>query len=293
MLISNIHDKYNTTFGLSKMSAVHKLLDETLESYYWMGFIAADGWLTSNQYKSSHDVLGVMLSIHDIEHLTKLANYIEVPVTTKSRTTNYKKDSKYCFIKVNCRKTVPELKRKFGIYNNKTKKPPNWERLVATDDRMMSMIIGYIDGDGSITKRKGSNRMHLSFQCAKEWGENLSFIREFLGRFFCTPVKSKVLYNKRGHATLSICRDSIIVQLKRFANEKQLPVLNRKWDSVSMDMLNSKNVMKSLLFTHASGEYERAISSRNFAKSRGLSYNSVWRLANGLIKEYKGWTVSI
>jgi len=53
-----------------KLADLSPLLNETLEAYYWMGFIMADGHL------SKQNRLTVTLAIKDSDHLLKLKEFV-------------------------------------------------------------------------------------------------------------------------------------------------------------------------------------------------------------------------
>ena len=49
---------------------MRRLLENSTESFYWLGFIFADGW-----FDFKRNTIGVMLSENDREHLNKLCNF--------------------------------------------------------------------------------------------------------------------------------------------------------------------------------------------------------------------------
>lgn len=282
------------------MNKLNKLLNDTLETYYWIGFVMADGWVTVNKFNQKYKnstyertigTFGVILSSIDHDHLSKLSQYIEAPIRTGKRSTNYKKDARYSIVKVCNLDVVRVLKDKFMIENDKTTSPPNWSVFGYSDDQMLAMIIGYIDGDASIAKRKSSNVLHISFQSHIAWKDNLLFIKTFLENYFDTPTRSKVSINNRNHATLSICRSDLIVSIKEFATKNNLPILDRKWDVVHNYKNNSKNKTRNITFEHEDGSIENPVSVRRFAIDNNLSQTKVWKLTNGIIDEYKGWKI--
>ena len=36
------------------MNKLNKLLNDTLETYYWIGFVMADGWVTVNKFNQKY-----------------------------------------------------------------------------------------------------------------------------------------------------------------------------------------------------------------------------------------------
>ncbi len=59
----------------------------------------------------------------------------------------------YANITVNDNINVPLLKDIFSIENDKSHVPPVISNYNLTKDNIMALIIGYIDGDGSIVRR--------------------------------------------------------------------------------------------------------------------------------------------
>ena len=275
------------------MRDLSRLLSDELESFYWMGFVLADGWVTTNDYNGrTLNVFGVMLSEEDGEHLRRLGDYIGVGVLHYERDTNFLKGAKSCLLKVQDSVNVPKLKEKFDIHNSKTLHPPSWRSYCFSDDQLMALFIGYVDGDGSINRRIGSDRLHLSIQTKAEWFQNIEFMLEALQRLTGVLVSSKPNVNCRGHLHLSLCKNSMIGKMKKFALDNKLPIMSRKWDMVTEDLLTErKNGTKIVTFRHPTGALYTSYSIRKFAIDAGLPYNTVLKLASGTIKQYKGWTV--
>lgn len=134
----------------------------TEEKAYWLGFIAADGWVTINK-ESNAGVIGIELQSADIEHLRKF---------NKSINGNYKIDT---FDKICKISTYPDIMHKMcririfsinmvndlvglGITDNKTY---DFQLPKLENNLMRHFIRGYFDGDGCIrtrTKRLSSGR---------------------------------------------------------------------------------------------------------------------------------------
>lgn len=114
-------------------------------SYYWAGFIAADGCILKNKYSN---ILKIALSIKDIDHLEKFKNDIESNHPIKTY------DS-YCQIYITSNDFENDLKR-FNIVKNKTHIytfPINLNQ-----NLIHHFMRGYFDGDGSWYYHKVINK---------------------------------------------------------------------------------------------------------------------------------------
>lgn len=114
---------------------------------YWLGFIYADGYITTKQ-KCGNRILGISLSIDDINHLNKLNNCLQsdVPIKTYLQKTGYAVNTTYCRLTLTS-KTLTDDLMSHGVYEKKTNilKPPQIPQHLIKD-----FIRGYFDGDGSV-----------------------------------------------------------------------------------------------------------------------------------------------
>lgn len=98
---------------------VNKLLEDSNEIYYWIGFLMADGTLSNESV-----TLGMELSTKDELHLNKFAKLINV--TVHNRTRELKGKTYYqCSISIRDKDIIPLIMKKYNFNNNKTKKSTN------------------------------------------------------------------------------------------------------------------------------------------------------------------------
>lgn len=278
-----------------------KLLNDDPISFYWMGFILADGWLSSrvdtNNYKVNH--LGISLKREDDEHIKKLITWLGVSdvVRYRKRDTNYTTDAESSDICITDHHTVPLLKEKFDVSNRKTYNPPNMNRYNFPSHLFMSLIIGFIDGDGSINMR-GSHKPHISIQTTHEWKDNLELINKFIHEFVGESVRNKVIINSRGHASLSICKRYVVAKLFDFIQDYDLPVMHRKWSIIDRDkILEDVEIDNGVRYSFKNlntGELVDNIKSLNkFCISNNLNahkFNSIVLNGGGICD---GWEVLV
>jgi hypothetical protein len=198
-----------------KDSNMGVLLEETNESYYWIGFILADGHINkSNRLK-------VVLAIKDFEHLNKLKNFLNIQKITNTTISSSIAAMDVEIINILC--------KKFDINQNKTIHPPNLEifKNINNKDLLLSLIAGFIDGDGSIRNQSmGRKDFKLEIKCHKNW---LSILQ-----FFCLEICKKdfTKINNQGYAYFCISDTVILKELKRSIELLNIPILKRKWDII-------------------------------------------------------------
>lgn len=205
-----------------KKCNLSKLLLETLETYYWIGFILADGHIS----KSTR--LRVTLAKRDKNHLIKLQKFLNVQELQENTQVSISgMDSK----------VIREFCNKFDIKSNKTYNPPNLS-FIKNKDLLFALSIGFIDGDGCIDNQTNRSDCKLRIKCHSSWVNNLEFIYN---------IKSKI--NNQGYAYINITNSILLKELKRKAIFLNLPILNRKWDKIDLSFVSKQekgqiNVLK-------------------------------------------------
>ena len=203
------------------------LLEDTPITYYWIGLLLADGNFT-------HRRLALGLHKNDLNHIKKLQKY----VSSKNALYKVKGSNQYRLTITNIN-IIQKLRTKFGITNRKTYEPCHI-RNIKNDDLLFSLIIGYIDGDGSIRIDK-KHYSHLSIKCHASWKGNLDFMSTFLYRYFGDshiPPSAKIIARKMSimkqkpqtyHlANISISRTNIMKNMKKKSIDLHLPFMKRK-----------------------------------------------------------------
>lgn len=231
----------NKSNSIYRKTNCRKLLDGSLQSMYWIGFILADGHITAN-YK-----LKIALSSTDISHLKQLALYINANVHTKP----YGKNSfniigEQCYISVKDIDNIKMLAENYQIQKNKTKMPPNFQMYNLTNDQWIALIIGFIDGDGSITTAKRiSSPINIKFKNHKSWLMNLHVIKNKLCEITNINSKMNAKINSNGYASLTISDNRIITQLKKFIITNNICALSRKWNQINENFSTTRNKLSA------------------------------------------------
>lgn len=136
---------------------------DTAEKAYWLGFLAADGC----NYQREHNA-SIILNVHekDIKHLEKFKQFCHTNAEIKSYIgyEGFSNQTPMCKIILNSKKISDDLIDK-GILPNKSLilQPPH-----ILEEFYKPFILGYFDGDGSISKTSQYNNYSISIQGTKE-----------------------------------------------------------------------------------------------------------------------------
>ena len=142
-----------------RQSELGVLLEDTPLTYYWLGFIMADGHIDHKRR------LVVRLSVLDEEHLIRLKEYLKIDNIT------YQRSNTIVSISAMDTKIINILSDKFNISSRKTYNPCNIKGM--SQDLLFSLMVGFIDGDGSIKYQSGRTDCLLQVKCHSSWLDNL------------------------------------------------------------------------------------------------------------------------
>lgn len=209
------------------------LLDGSLTSEYWNGFILSDGCVFKNR------LISIILHERELEHLKKLSNYVGSKISIKSkRIDTFCKDQKIQ-LSLSDTKNIPKLSLRYDIQPRKTYCGPRYENLFKLNlnkEQFLSLFIGFIDGDGNICVDKHKHNFHfIKVENHSSWIEFHKFLLDKLDEF--GVYKRNYNYpkiNKYGYSYFKIYTESTIVQLINHIKLNNLPHLERKWNSVNL-----------------------------------------------------------
>lgn len=141
-------------------------------SFYWAGFLAADGYIRENKKKNSTTYfVSCRLATADRAHLEKFAKdlkysgniYDQKIIPVKNNILLKNKTHKEVYysssIEISSKKLHSDIQR-FGITKNKTYSytMPEW---LINHNLINHFIRGYIDGDGSIYRKNSKNKIRM------------------------------------------------------------------------------------------------------------------------------------
>lgn len=202
---SNFNIKYSRTYKIDNPDYFKKI--DTYMKAYWLGFICADGYLVED--KGSF-VVGIQLSIKDIEILENFKNYLksEKPIQIINKVN---KDLYQTFARLHIgNKQMFKDLVNLGITPKKSLTLQNILKNIPYKYRD-SFIIGYHDGDGSVILPKGKIK-----QTTNKWypshSTNISIrgTKELLEAFkLHLNINTKLVYNKTYVLNINTKKDVI------------------------------------------------------------------------------------
>lgn len=193
------------------------LLDDTPETFYWIGFLLADGCFGDNRIRLS-------LSIKDKEHVLRFGNFIKYNGTYTETDIKFGLACKNITI-------VEQICKKFDINQAKTYNPP--ETIMNFDENLRyALLAGFIDGDGNIQRQNKRADFLLRIKNHASW---LNILKEF-GRMITD--KECVKLNGSGYAELNITNTVKLQELKRRVMSLNLPLMSRKWDVIDLNFVS-------------------------------------------------------
>jgi len=213
---------------------LENLMKENLSAYYWIGFLLADGCfykgLIENKYPRYN--LCLQLAPKDRNHLEKFIKFIRYKNSISVRKTKFHGIT----ISTAGKNIITKIMKKFDIQFNKTYNPPQLNTFKnLSEDKLFSLIIGYIDGDGCVRKKKNSNNYVIQIENHKCWAEFNKHIETFLFNTFNENRKNTSMrYRKnRNTCSISITQNNLIRKIKTKIKELDLPYMKRKWNQIS------------------------------------------------------------
>lgn len=196
---------------------MHKLIeDESLQTFYWVGFLLADG----SFYNESEFEFGLKDSDkYVLEEFSKYIGYIGDIKHRESTNSNR--------IYFSNSLSIPKFMEKYGFQFNKTYNPNSFDCFKKyTKEQLLSLLIGIIDGDGSISNNGSDYTNQIIITSHKVWKPFYKDLFEYLEiEWHCTDKENKAL-------SIRICKREYCLMLKRFILNNNLFYLQRKWNKI-------------------------------------------------------------
>ena len=236
-----------------RMGNLSKLLLNSNEAFYWIGYLLSDG--SFSDYRLSFGQ-----SIKDEEQVKKFGNFIEY-IGDYNRI--LKNGKSFIELSIQDVKFVPLIKEKFNINKAKTYNPP--KTILKWDENLiLSMFAGFIDGDGGICKKTNRKDAKLKIQVHCSW---INILKEFNS---IISDKNLCKINSRGYAELGIEDFPILRNLKIKILKLNIPILKRKWDCIDETFINRIEKTK-IIKNNIINDYNNGINRKIIAEKYDVS----------------------
>ena len=245
-----------------------KLLEDTPEAYYWIGYLLADGHFYTDRIKFTQNGIDKI----SVENFKK---YIEGTCDVKYD--NKIDQASFSIMSVD---VVPEIMKKFDIKSDKTYNPPSKEIFENMDiDLLAYLFIGFVDGDGHIANLYNRPDYNLRIKVHSSWYDILNV---FIERLF--GLSGYVKINKQGYTDVTIGDSQILKQFKKKYFENILfEPLHRKWDVIDLNYVGKYEQAKITL-EKVKELYKQNYSVKDICKTlnltEGLVYKDIKKIQN-------------
>ena len=224
-------------------------------SCYWLGFLLADGHISKN------NTIEVNINIKDEEYFNNIQNHLNTKLSSY-----YIESLNTVRFSMTDKQTILIIKKIFNWKTNKTKNIPTIPKL--KDDQLFSLIIGFIDGDGSIHKYGN----YLKINCDKSW-------KNILENFYECLTKEKKIFNlnRDGTAEIRIHKIKILEKIKNKAKSLELPIMLRKWNRII-----DNRVLRSDKYLIVKNLFVDGKSTNEIIKETKFSHGIVYKVKKDL-----------
>lgn len=157
---------------------------------------------------------------------------------------------------------INELCKKFDLNEDKTYNPP--ETILNHNEKLLIyLIIGFIDGDGNISKQYKRRDCFIRIKLHKSWEKIL--------KEFCEIIhynNEHVKINKNGYCELYISDSKIVTNLKKKAND--ISVLKRKWEKIDENYI-SRYIKSKILKNDVIKMLSKGFRNKDISKALKVS----------------------
>lgn len=198
------------------------LLSNTLESFYWLGFIASDGYIS----KDGHFMLSQ--GEKDKDRVYLLANYLNTKVYEFLPTSGYSERTKTYRVNILDSKIGKIIRNMFGLKDNQTKTKTSIKLdFIQNENQAISFLLGLVDGDGYINKI-------ARIQCDKSWHKTFENLIKLLPiNYQNCALKLEFKKQQQDYYTTFYVKTQNTKELFKFAQDNNIPISPRKWKSLS------------------------------------------------------------
>ena len=208
----NLNDEWTL-----RENSLDKLVSEkSLETFYWIGFILADGSFYNNRFEFG-------LKEDDIDVLRAFADYIEFKGGIK-----HLDSTKSNRIQFNNKPSIEKFMKEYGFNYDKTYNPCSFKSFKNySKEQITSLLIGIIDGDGNIQENGSTYANVITITAHKLWKNFYKELLTFLGiDLHISDVKDS------NCISINIYKREYCIALKQFIINNNLFYFSRKWNKI-------------------------------------------------------------
>lgn len=208
----NLNDEW-----VARDNSLDKLIENKfLETFYWIGFILADGSFYNNRFEFG-------LKEDDVNVLKAFADYIEFKGDIKHRDS-----TKSNRIQFNNKPSIEKFMKEYGFNYDKTYNPCSFESFKNySKEQITSLLIGIIDGDGHIQENGSTYANVITITAHKLWKNFYKELLTFLGiDLHISNVKDS------NCISINIYKRENCIALKQFIINNNLFYFSRKWNKI-------------------------------------------------------------
>lgn len=210
----NLNDEWTV-----RDNSLDKLVNnKSLETFYWIGFILADGSFYNNRFEFG-------LKEDDTNVLEAFAKYIDFKGTIK-----HKDSTKSSRIQFNNKPSIEMFMKEYGFNYDKTYNPCSFESFKNySKEQITSLLIGIIDGDGNIQENGSTYANVITITAHKLWKSFYEGLLNYL------EIPLHISEKEDDNCiTIRICRREYCIALKQFIINNNLFYFSRKWDIIKL-----------------------------------------------------------
>lgn len=244
---------------------IEKLLEDTPEAYYWIGYLLADGHFNDNNR------IKFTQNNEDKPSVERFKNFVESVCDVKY--TNISDDTDCASFSIMNVDVVPKIIDKFDIKSSKTYCPPNLKIFEDMDiDLLAYLFIGFVDGDGHIANLHNRPDFNIRIKLHSSW---LNVLKIFETRLFGITGHTKI--DKEGYAVFMFGDSQILKEFKKkYILNIGFEPLKRKWDIINLDYVG-KYEQSKIRFQKVKELYEQGCSVKDICEKLNLKEGLVYK----------------
>lgn len=252
------------------------LLNDSIESYYWIGFIVADGCISKFLNKSKNEVIRLTINLHKKDRciLENLVKFLK-----NGHIIDYGDYTKVAYVT-----GASEVKNKFKFNYQKTYNPTDFSVFEnCTNDQLLALLCGIIDGDGSITYKHDNTTVFIRIAAYYKWQ---NFYEKLLNRL---NIHFTIIQDKETAISICIQDKYGIFDLYDKVLKLNLPLLKRKWDKIKTIPKDKNNWIPIEQYDLNGNKINEFKSLEEAEQKTGIKAYGICKCCKGKIKKSGGY----